>query len=205
MSPRVESSDELVLDLLRRSDGMTVSQLAAALEVTATAVRQRLRRLIAGGLVDRRVLKSLRGRPAHRYALTDSGRRQAGSNFSDLAVALWEEVRAISDPEVRRGMLQRISDRLAAVYKERVSGESPEQRMDSLVKLLAERDIPFAVGKKDQLPVLTAHACPYTDLAEQDRSVCAMERMLFSRLLGRRLRLSQCRLDGPSCCTFELN
>ena len=102
-------------------------------------------------------------------------------------------------------MLQRISDRLAAVYAERVSGESAEQRMDSLVEFLAERDIPFAVAKKGQLPVLTAHACPYTDLAEQDRSVCAMERMLFSRLVGQRLRLSQCRLDGPSCCTFELN
>jgi len=53
------------------------------------------------------------------------------------------------------------------------------------------------------LPLLQARACPYPDLAEQDRSVCSMERMMFSELAGEDLRLSHCRLDGHTCCTFE--
>jgi predicted ArsR family transcriptional regulator len=63
--------------------------------------------------------------------------------------------------------------------------------------------VPFEVERKGQLPVLTALACPYPELAEQDRSVCAMERLLMSELIGEDVRLSECRLDGDSCCRFE--
>jgi DeoR family transcriptional regulator, suf operon transcriptional repressor len=42
-------------------------------------------------------------------------------------------------------------------------------------------------------------------LAEQDRGICGVERMLFSELLGENIRLSECRLDGASCCRFETN
>ena len=35
------------------------------------------------------------------------------------------------------------------------------------------------------------------------RGICAVEKMLFSNLLGGDIRLSQCRLDGHTCCTFE--
>ena len=40
-------------------------------------------------------------------------------------------------------------------------------------------------------------------LAEADRGVCAMERKMFEKVLGRSLRLSQCRLDGHRSCDFE--
>jgi predicted ArsR family transcriptional regulator len=53
--------------------------------------------------------------------------------------------------------------------------------------------------------VLTAVACPYPELAEQDRGVCAMERMMFSEMVGERLKLTDCRLDGDACCRFVAN
>jgi len=53
--------------------------------------------------------------------------------------------------------------------------------------------------------VLRAVTCPYPELADQDRSICAMERLLFAEVLGTNVRLSGCRLEGNSECTFELN
>jgi hypothetical protein len=32
-----------------------------------------------------------------------------------------------------------------------------------------------------------------------------MEKMLFSQLLDEPVRLSQCRLEGHTCCQFETN
>jgi predicted ArsR family transcriptional regulator len=79
--------------------------------------------------------------------------------------------------------------------------------MESLAEVYRQRDIPFQVERKTvsdmTLPVLKAVACPYPDLAEKDRSVCAMERLMFAELLESNVRLSQCRLDGGACCTFE--
>ena len=35
------------------------------------------------------------------------------------------------------------------------------------------------------MPVLKQHSCPYYELAEADRAVCAMERKMFEKVLGR--------------------
>jgi predicted ArsR family transcriptional regulator len=206
-SPNVEhvaeSSDVGILDLLRKTGPLSVSALTKATGVTSTAVRQRLVRLMAGGLVDREVSRAGRGRPSHRYALTEKGRRQAGSNFTDLALALWREVRAIENPDVRRGLLERIAKSMAATYAREISGATTADRMRSVSQLLAERDVPFEVDQTGPLPVLTALACPYPDLAEHDRGICALERMMFSELVGDGLKLTDCRLDGDDCCRFE--
>jgi DeoR family suf operon transcriptional repressor len=201
-----EPSDRAVIDYLRSRPGSTIADLVQFLGVTATAVRQRLTRLMASGLLARDSAAAGRGRPVHRYSLTPLGVRSAGTNYNDLAQALWAEIREVRDPEIRRGLLQRISQRLADVYRSRLQGENVRERMASLAALMSEYDMPFAVGDDDSdksLPVLTALACPYPDLAEQDRSICAMERMLFSDMLGESVRLSACRLEGSTCCTFE--
>ena len=156
------------------------------------------------GLVDRELARAGRGRPSHRYALTDKGRRQTGANFVDLALALWKEVRGIEDSEVRRGLLQRIAKTMAAMYGPQISGETTAERMQAVSRVFAERDVPFDVEESGSLPVLTALACPYPELAEQDRGICSLERMMLSELVGDSLRLSDCRLDGDECCRFEL-
>ena len=203
MSAAMERSDVGLLDLLRKHGPLSVAQLTAAMEVTATAVRQRLARLLAQGDIERQTQRMSRGRPVHRYQLTEKGRRRAGANFADLAIALWQEIRGIKDAEVRRGLLARVSGRLATLYASRIRGSSVEERLESLAELFRERQIPFDVERQNDLPLLQARACPYPDLAEQDRTVCSMERMMFSELVGENLRLSNCRLDGHSCCTFE--
>jgi predicted ArsR family transcriptional regulator len=203
MPAEAPSSDIALLDLLRKRGPLSVAQLKAGMGVTATAVRQRLVRLLTQNDIERYSERLSRGRPIHRYALTEKGRRRAGANFADLAIALWDEIRQIKDAEVRRGLLQRIGGRLATLYSGQIHGSSLEERMESLAAVFRERRIPFEVDRTHELPMLHATACPYPDLAEKDRTVCSMERMMFSELVGENLRLSNCRLDGHNCCTFE--
>jgi predicted ArsR family transcriptional regulator len=198
-----ETSDIALLDLLRKYGPQSIAQLKTNMGVTTTAVRQRLVRLLAQGDIQRQSERLTRGRPIHRYGLTEKGRRRAGANFADLAMALWEEIREIKDVEVRRGLLSRISRRLSALYADQICGSSLDERMDSLAGIFQQRQIPFEVDRSRDLPLLRATACPYPDLAEKDRTVCSMERMMFSELLGENLRLTDCRLDGHNCCTFE--
>jgi predicted ArsR family transcriptional regulator len=205
MQTELVSSDTTILDLLRRRQSLTVSELAALLQVTATAVRQRLVRLMAQGYVERQTSRERRGRPSHQYRLTSAGKRKTGTNFADLAIALWEEIRLIDDLQVRRGLLARIASRLAETYVDQIQGETTQEKMKSLAEIFEQRQIPFDVDVIQELPVLTALACPYPTLAEQDRSVCAMERMMFEEMLGEMVKLAHCRLDGSTCCTFELS
>jgi predicted ArsR family transcriptional regulator len=203
MNATAETSDAQLLDLLRTAGPQTISELMSAMRVTATAVRQRLVRLQSQGLVERETNRSGRGRPHHRYSLTELARRRAGNNFDDLAIVLWRELRGVRDADVRRGLLTRVVQGMAGLYADRVTGATTRERMESVTGLLAERDVPFSVEQSAGLPVLVAHDCPYPRLAEEDRGICAVEKMLFSELLQQDVRLAQCRLDGHSCCQFQ--
>jgi DeoR family transcriptional regulator, suf operon transcriptional repressor len=202
MTTQAETSDKAVLDFLRREGAVTIGALVAEMGVTATAVRQRLHRLMADGLIARQTERKGRGRPNHRYSLTEKGERSAGTNFADMASVLWDEIKSVEDPAIRRGLLKRIAGRLAERYRNEVGGETLGERMTALASAMGEREIPFQVGSSNELPVLTALACPYPELARRDRSVCTMEKMMLSEILDENMRLSECRLDGATCCTF---
>lgn len=202
MSLSIETSDKGMLDYMRREGAVTISSLVKEMGVTATAVRQRLHRLMADGLVERRTERLNRGRPNHRYSLTEKGERAAGTNFADMAMVLWEEVKNIPDDNIRRGLLKRLATRLVERYRGDVASDTLEGRMVAFSRLMADREVPFEVQSAGELPVLTALACPYPELAKADRSVCTMEKLMLSEILGENVRLSECRLDGARCCTF---
>ncbi len=92
---------------------------------------------------------------------------------------------------------------MAAGYADQIQGDTPADRMESLAQLLAQRRIPVSVETNDQGTVLTAHACPYPKLAEQDQDICAVERMMFAELIGQDVDMTQCRLQGGGCCRFQ--
>ena len=194
MSVSAPKSDSDLLNLLRITGPLAVSDLADAMEVTPTAVRQRLTRLQSKEMIQREAVRNGRGRPKHRYWLTEKGVRETGSNFNDLAMTLWAEIRRNGDVELRRETLRRIARALAAGYRDQIKGETPAERMQSLANLLAERRIPASVENAGQGAALTTHACPYPKLAEQDQDVCNVERMMFSELIGQEVELTKCRL-----------
>jgi DeoR family transcriptional regulator, suf operon transcriptional repressor len=202
MSTQTESADRQMLDFIRSQGAATISALVAEMGVTATAIRQRLQRLTDDGLVERQAARIGRGRPNHRYSLTEKGEQSAGNNFADMASVLWDELKSVEDPTIRRGLLKRIADRFVERYRDDVSGNTLSERMTALAGIMGERQIPFTVDASHALPVLSALACPYPELAKADRGVCTMEKLMLSEILGENMRLSQCRLDGANCCTF---
>ena len=211
LSSDSRGSDAALIELLRVDGSLGIGDMAGALGVTATAVRQRLDRLMRDGLVDRRQvtpangLRSAgRGRPAHIYSLTEKGRRTGGDNFRDLSLVLWREIRGIRDPEVRRGLLARVGSAMASAYRDRMTGETPAQRLENAAGIFRERRLSCSVepGASDGLSVLTTYSCPYPELAEKDRGICAAERIMLQELVGTDVQLSECRLDGATCCRF---
>jgi predicted ArsR family transcriptional regulator len=200
-----ESSDRPLLDLIRRHGPLTVTEMAAHLKVTATAVRNRLSRLVEAGLIDRESRPGGRGRPTHSYQASAEAHKRLGQNYADLALVLWDEMmNSVEDRKLRRFLFARITDRMAELYRAQMTGDTWEGRLVQLGTILHDHGIETEVtSPADALPILKQHSCPYFALAETDRAVCAMERKMFEKVLGRGLRLSQCRLDGHRSCDFE--
>jgi len=218
--PELRASDSVLVELLRTKGQTGVVELASALRVTATAVRQRLERLMREGIVTREVVITSadggssgvrrRGRPAHVYGLTEKGSRTGGDNFRDLAVVLWNEIRQVESPEIRRGLLSRVGSAMAGLYEDQVADGTLHERLERVAGVFRDRQITCAVeyaSKPDggQLAVLTSHVCPYPEIAEQDRGICAAERLMLQELLGTAVSLASCRLDGSDCCRFAVD
>jgi predicted ArsR family transcriptional regulator len=202
-----ETSDRALLDLIRRNGPLTVPAMAESLGVTDTAVRNRLARLVGSGLVVRRtLLHHGRGRPRHTYEASVEAQKRLGQNYTDLALALWEEMMtSVADRKLRRLLFTRVTERLAEAYRSQLSNHEWEGRLVQLANVLHDRGVEVEVTRDTSaaIPILRQHSCPYYELAEADRAICALERKMFEKVLGRSLRLSQCRLDGDRFCDFE--
>lgn len=204
----LRSVDRELLIAMRGGEAYGIGQLTEKLAVTATAVRQRIDRLLEMGLIDREKMVAGRGRPTYRYRLTVMGHRSAGANPADLADAMWREILAIEDDSLRARIVSSVAARLGQQYAAQVvsdGDDSFESRMQKLSEMMTARHMAAEVSHSGQLPVLDIGVCPYPSLtdASSDRAMCRLEEQMISEALGQPVHLSSCRLDGDACCQFS--
>ncbi len=200
---QLSENDRELIGLLRAKPVVSIGYLIEGMGVTATAVRQRLSRLMALGLVHRSHSVEGRGRPSHRYELTEKGRKTLANNLGDLAVVLWKEVQRIADTETRQQVISGVVERLALQYETEVQGSTTAQRMESITRMFAARDIPVTFEQRNGLPIIKVSGCPYPSLVEDNRDICVMEQRLLAKMIGQPMTLCECQHDGDSCCSFQ--
>lgn len=183
--------------------GGTVQEICDEMGVTATAVRQRLNRLQGRGMVSREAERVGRGRPRHTYLVTEAGLRELGDNYVDLALILWREMRSIEETEIRERIVGRVREALVRRYGKVVNAQSVGERFHELKSALVERGFDVEVDASGSLPILRENNCPYLELASDDPTICELEQSVFEAVLGTDVTLTQCCLDGHSCCEFQ--
>lgn len=203
MKPTLDPHDRDFLDQLNRMGRGTIQEICEELGVTATAVRQRLVKLESLSFIERETVRKGRGRPYHAYSVTPSGQRELGDNYSDLAMILWRELRQIEDPIVRDIVFERIREALVSRYGHLVHAESINDRFRQLGEALLDRGFHVEVDNSGRLPILRENNCPYLELASSDPAICELEKEVFRKVLGSEVELTQCCLDGHSCCEFQ--
>jgi predicted ArsR family transcriptional regulator len=204
-SERLDSADREFLRRLHRRESSTVQNLCDELGVTANAIRQRLGRLDAAGLVMRKEVHEGRGRPHHVYSVAERGLRELGDNYAELATILWNELKNIPDARTRRAIFGRIQETLAERYGRGVDGRTVSQRLEQLTSRLAESGFDVEVDSQGRLPILRENNCPYYDLASSDPAICELEHKVFEQVLGTTLALTHRCVDGHNCCEFQAN
>ena len=202
MKRTIDPNDREFLEQLHRLASATVQEICAELGVTATAVRQRLLRLQGLQFVERELVRSGRGRPHHTYYVTEAGLKRLGDNYEDLALILWRELRQIEEPDIRERIVNRVRDAFVDRYRSSVQGNSLHQRMAELQTALVDQGFDVEFDASGRVPVLRENNCPYLEIASSDPSICELEQSVYERVLGSRVTLTQCCLDGHRCCEF---
>ena len=195
-----------VLRLLVGRPPQTVAELTAASGVTRTAITEQLNELLAGGFVQRSTEKTARrGRPRHLYAATkDALELLFDSNLRLVVPAMLRALRDVVGPESSRQVLDRVGSILAEYYGHRIEGDGPQERLKDFAGLLESEGIVVDLDHENGGLQLHERTCPFAEMVDDSREVCQMEQQMISAIVGLPVVLSDCRLDGCECCTFDL-
>jgi predicted ArsR family transcriptional regulator len=193
-----------VLKVIQVRGRASIKDVASDLGVTTSAVRMHLTQLQATGAIRADKVREGVGRPYHVYSVTPKAHNLFYKDYGDLARILLEEVSATQEPEALQGVLVRVSDRLADVYRDQVWGQELADRVRAWAALLDQRGVTVKIEKTDRGYLLEEYGCPYHNVAVENRAVCEMERQVMARLLESGVKLTRCVLDGHHGCQFTI-
>jgi predicted ArsR family transcriptional regulator len=204
MIPQLNSGDLEFLQLLQRLQPAGIQELVDHAGVTATAIRHRLNRLQENELVSRISIPQERGRPAHQYEVTRKGLQILGDESADLTALLWRELQKLEDESVRNRLLASVKTALVERLGTVSASSSLMTRVQELCSSLEGRGLLVESEVAGKLPVIREHSCPYLAIAQEDSTICDIEREAFSTVLQVPVALSRCRMDGHRCCEFQV-
>ena len=204
----VNDTKRRLLDLMKRSDGSKVADLAIALGISDNAVRQHLDDLAGNGLIEARTAPSTgkRGRPSSLWHLTDLATELFPDRHADLTVDLIEAIRTASGEDGLDAVITARSERQRADYL----SSMPEGGLADRVQALAARRtdegyLAEVVDDGDRL-LLIEHHCPICDAAAVCQGLCRDELKIFRDVIGDDATVERTThaLAGDQRCTYEI-
>jgi predicted ArsR family transcriptional regulator len=195
----------LLRHLLRHKGGASVDELAQALGVTRTAVRQHLAVSMRDGLVARGKDRASGGRPHQLYVLTDAGKEEFPRHYAWFAQLL---VEAISDEHGVAGLRTRLGRIAAAVVddlRRRVpTGGSRREQVKQLASLMDELGYDARTSRDlGGAPTIEADNCVFHELAKKNPVVCQFDLALLSGYTHSKVDLHECMARGGHVCRFR--
>jgi predicted ArsR family transcriptional regulator len=198
-----------LLLLLRKRPGVTVTELAAELDLTGMGVRRHLDALQSEGLVETTTCdrKGL-GRPAAGWRLSATGLELFPRRYDRVALEVLEDVAEHAGPDAVDAVFSRRTDKLVAEYEAELDdADGLEERVAGLARIrddagyLAEWS---ADGDGDLL--LTENNCAVHRVAERYPVVCAQELALLRRVLGPDVEVTReaHTMAGDAVCRYRI-
>jgi len=200
----MQTTRQQILDYLQRHGRATVKELGQLLRLTSTGIRQHLTVLERDGLVLAREERGRVGRPTLVYTLTEKAEALFPKSYDELATALLEEIRASEGSERLYQLLQRVAQRMAESFWERVQGKSLAQRVKETALILQEQGCLVDWEQRDGEFFLHEFTCPFSKVAKQDSSVCTLHLELVRLLTAADTRLVRSLLRSERACTYRI-
>lgn len=200
-----ERRKKLMRHLLRHKSGASIDELARAIGVTRTAVRQHLAALSREGFVSPGAERASGGRPQRLYVLTQGGREAFPRRYSWFAQLLIEAIAKEHGAAGLRVRLGRIASAVVGQLGLNFQGkESRRQKVGKVASLMDELGYDAKTGKDIAgAPTIEADNCVFHELAMKNPGVCQFDLSLLSGLTGSRVDLDECMARGGHVCRFR--
>jgi DeoR family suf operon transcriptional repressor len=196
---------ELLITLRKRGEARA-EELAAALDVTVSAVRQHLQGLAAADLVAHREERAGPGRPRHVYRLAPAGEALFPRAYGELTVELLDYI-GDEDPELVARAFERRRRARVERTQVRLAGLDFDARVAEVTRVLDEDGYlaevePLADGGGHRI---VEHNCAILAVAQRYGHACSSEIAFLREVLpdAEIARVSHI-LAGAHACAYEV-
>jgi predicted ArsR family transcriptional regulator len=177
-----------ILNVLKRTQGLSVQELADQLGMSYMGIKDLCLDLQARGLLDgRREPRPAgnTGRPRILYRLTERAHDLFPAASNPLTLELLEAAKKLFGPASAEKLLMLVWQQKAAALAEKVQGPDSEARADALARArdAAGHMAVVEKGTDGRLSIIEHH-CPFLDVLRAYPVVARLEIELFRRLLG---------------------
>ncbi|HEX4085434.1 MAG TPA: ArsR family transcriptional regulator [Chthoniobacteraceae bacterium] len=194
-----------IINKLKRTQGLSVGELAEHLEMSYMGVKQHCVDLEAEGYLDTwRRAKGI-GRPELVYRLTERAHDLFPTASNGMTITLLENAKALYGPAAPEKLLFSVFQKKAEAYQSRVRGDTIAERAGKLTRL---RDAEGCMAEYEQdaayIRIVEYH-CPIHDLLKAFPIVARLETELFTRVLGAAVQREEAHASGLYRCIFTLH
>jgi predicted ArsR family transcriptional regulator len=194
-----------MLVTLRKRGEARAEDLAGALRITASAARQQLSPLVAGGLVEHRDERDGPGRPRRFYRLSPAADALFPKAYGELTTELLEHIGA-EDPQLLARAFERRRDTRIAQARERLEGRDFAGRVRELAAILDEAGY---LAEAEPLPDggwrIVEHNCAILAVARRHQHACTTELTFLREVLPEAdVRRVAHIVSGSTKCVYEV-
>jgi len=195
-----------LLDALKRRGEARVDELADALGITVSAVRQHLAALHGDGWVEHREVRAGPGRPHHLYRLSEQGDQLFPRAYAAMVTDLLAEAEE-ADPELVARMFARRRARRVERAKQRLAGLDLAGSVEELTRILDEDGyLAECIALDDGRFRIVEHNCAILAVASRYGAACGTELEFIRAVLpGAKVERVAHLLAGGHVCAYEVS
>ena len=195
---------EVLLALKKRGEARA-EEIAEALGITPSGVRQHLTPLRAEGLVTYRKIHTGPGRPKFAYRLTDLAEDLFPKTYHELTNELLEHIEE-EDPELLVRIFERRRQRHVEAARKRLAGKSLDEKVAMLVRILDEDGYLADLERRpDGTYLINLHNCAIWRVAVRYGLACSSElEFLREALPEAEIDRVAHKVAGAYVCAYEV-
>jgi len=201
-----KSQKYLILAEIKRSQGLSVSQLCDRINLSYMGVKQHCVSLERDGYLDTWRRPKGMGRPEKAYRLTPLAQDFFPSEHTNFTGEILRSLEEVYGPAAPEKILYQIYQNQTVKMQSKITGNSLEERTRSLVAL---RDQDGYMSEYYFNPDIQRHQIieynsPVLAIADQFKILIQLENSLIENILGTRIHREQERVSGLYKCQFTL-
>ena len=201
------STRQSILELLKRYQNLSVSELKKHLDITEMAVRKHLIKLEGEHLVDSRPVRQPMGRPVIYYSLTSEGQDLFPKSYDKITMEFLADIEEGLGQEAIDYLFENREKRMRKRYARQIFAE--DELSDKVKQLVQVQMSSGYMAECDEISEdeisFSQYNCPIAAIANKYGKPCECELSLFKDVLGTdNIKRVSCMADGEASCKYVI-